>query len=71
MQTKPNLQPLNDSCKNATMKQTKGSKGHASKPFDMVFRTMAEKRPELLIPLISQLTPPLKGSVLAKGTVTQ
>lgn len=25
MQTKPNLQPLNDSCENATMKQTKGS----------------------------------------------
>ena len=54
MQTKPNLQPLNDSCENATMKQTKGSKGHTSKPFDMVFRTMAEKMPELLIPLINE-----------------
>lgn len=45
MQTNPNLQPLNDSCKNATMKQTKGSKESASKPFDIAFRTMAERMP--------------------------
>lgn len=42
---KPWAFPRSTYCKNATMKQTKGSKECISNPFDMVFRTMTERMP--------------------------
>lgn len=42
---------LKSDSKNVTLGKRKGS----DKPFDRTFRTMAEKMPELLIPLINEV----------------
>lgn len=49
--SRKNTPKLKSDSKNVTLSKRKGS----DKPFDRTFRTMAEKMPELLIPLINEV----------------